>query len=262
MLRSIGIYVNLDKLKGDLMKKNDDEIKFDLKRMYDKDPEGYGTDYETPTGNYFMWRKINTMLQLGHFKKGDKLLEVGCATGPYTVELAKLGFEMTGLDLSDNNINYAIKKSGRYPSYEIKFVVGDAENLLNFSDNTFDGVVSFSALRYVPNVQKAIDETFRVVKHGKTVVVDFPNKLSPWFNYIKPKIFGRKHIHDHSYTSSEIESFFKKAGFCDIKVKRILYTPKLTPPLILGLMKCLDFVGERTPIVNEFASIVMCRGVK
>ena len=144
----------------------------------------------------------------------------------------------------------------------VKFLVGDAERLSMFSDNTFDGVISFSTLRYVPNPQKAINEIFRVIKKGKSAVVDFPNKRSPWFNYLKPLLTGETHIHDNQYSTSECKMFLKNAGFRDVKAKRILYTPKSTPSYLLGVMKVVDFIGERMPVINEFAAIIMCRGIK
>jgi len=141
-----------------------------------------------------MMRKIKTALDLGGFNKGDNLLEVGCAKGVYTFEFAKMGFDMTGQDLSVKNIEVAKERAEAMNNNNVNFIVGDAEDLSTFSDNTFDGVTLFSALRYVPNPQNAINEIFRVLKKGKSAVV--------------------------------------------------------------------DFVGERMPVINEFAAIVMCEGRK
>ena len=49
--------------------------------MYDATASIYGVEYQSPAGYYFMWRKIETVLYLGCFSKGDELLEVGCANG-------------------------------------------------------------------------------------------------------------------------------------------------------------------------------------
>lgn len=236
-------------------------VKDDLKKKYDKEAEIYDKDYSTLAGNYFMWRKIKTALFLGSFKKGSRILEVGCANGPYTFELGKLGFEMTGLDLSPECIKYANEKAKKIGINNIEFIEGDAENLAMFSDNAFDGVVSFSCLRYVPNPQKAVNEIFRVVKKHNAVVLDFPNKRSPWFNYLKPWLMGGGHIHDHHYSTREANSFLQKAGFREIRVKRILFTPKSINPGLLRVMKGIDIIGE-APILNQFAAIIMCTGKK
>ena len=236
-------------------------IKSDLEKMYDATATIYGLEYQSPAGYYFMYRKIKTVLELGGFSKGDELLEVGCANGPYTFELVRQGFKMTGLDLSKKNIEEANKKAKINNTKDIKFIAGDAENL-SIQDNAFEGIISLSTLRYVPNPQKAINEMYRVVQKGKNIVVDFPNKRSPWFNYLKPWLMGKKHIHDHQYTTNEIKQMLQNAGFREIEAKRILYTPKSTPSAVLGFMKGIDFIGERLPLINEFAAIIVCKGRK
>jgi len=239
-----------------------DKVKSDLVELYDKSAESYDLEYQTSAGRYFMMGKIKTALDLGGFNKGDNILEVGCANGVYTFEFARMGFDMTGLDLSPKNIEVAKERAKKMNINNVKFLVGDAERLSMFSDNTFDGAISFSTLRYVPNPQKAINEIYRVIKKGKSAVVDFPNKRSPWFNYLKPLLTGETHIHDNQYSTSECKMFLKNAVFRDVKAKRILYTPKSTPSYLLGVMKVVDFIGERMPVINEFAAIIMCRGIK
>lgn len=240
----------------------DNRIKADLQELYDKSAEVYDLEYQTPAGRYFMMRKVKTALDLGGFNTGDNILEVGCANGVYTFEFARMGFNMTGLDLSLKNIEVAKERAEAMNNNTVNFIVGDAERLSMFSDNTFDGVISFSALRYVPNPQKAINEIFRALKKGKSAVVDFPNRRSPWFGYLKPLLTGETHIHDNRYSTSECKMFLKNAGFREIRAKRILYTPKSTPSYLLSVMKGVDFIGERIPGINEFAAIVMCGGIK
>jgi ubiquinone/menaquinone biosynthesis C-methylase UbiE len=209
-----------------------------------------------------MKRKIKTMLKLAGFSRGDHLLDVGCASGVYTFELAKMGFRMTGLDLSPECIHTATHQAGQMGLSNIDFVVGDAEALSQFENNTFDGAISFSALRYVPNPDKAIQAIYRVLAPGGRAVVDFPNKRSPWFKILKPLLTGETHIHDHQYTTRQVKRMLKTAGFQDVHLRRILYTPKSIPDWILPIMKVIDFIGERTPILKLYASIVMGSGNK
>lgn len=49
---------------------------------------------------------------------------------------------------------------------EIRFIKGDAEDLKEFEDNTFDLYTISFGLRNVPNTQKALNEAFRVLKKG------------------------------------------------------------------------------------------------
>ncbi|MFH0777400.1 MAG: class I SAM-dependent methyltransferase [Candidatus Eisenbacteria bacterium] len=237
------------------------EVKQDLRTLYDNRAGIYGTRFGTPAGNYYLWRKINTALALAKFEKGSHILDVGCASGHYTLEFAKLGFRITGVDLSPECIKLAGERAKKAGIDNLELMVGDAEDLSMFQNDTFDGAISFSCLRYLPSPQKAINEMFRVVKRQKPVVVDFPNRRSPWFNYLKPWFTGSRHIHDHFYLTNEVVAFLGNAGFQGISATRILYTPKSTWPALLKIMKLVDVVGE-LPLLNQFAAIIMCAARK
>jgi ubiquinone/menaquinone biosynthesis C-methylase UbiE len=236
--------------------------KSELKEMYDRLAAKYDRSYRIAAGQYFMNRKIDAMLKLAVFPQGSHLLEVGCANGVYTFELARRGFQMTGLDLSPECVRTATQKAEQLGLPYLNFTVGDAEALVQFEDNTFDGVISFSTLRYVYNPAKAIQEIYRVLRSGGIAVVDFPNKRSPWFTFLKPLLTGKTHIHDHQYTTAQIKRMLQEAGFRKVSACRILYTHKSTPGWALPVMKTIDYVGERTPGLNQFASIVMAGGHK
>ena len=238
------------------------QVKAELREMYDQEAADYDALYHTPAGQYFMNRKIDTMLKLAAFPQGSHLLEVGCASGVYTFALARLGFQMTGLDLSPECVRIGTQKAERVGLPHINFTVGDAEALSQIEDNTFDGVISFSVLRYVPDPAKAIREIYRVLRPGGMAVVDFPNKRSPWFTFLKPLLTGQTHIHDHQYTTGQIQRMLQDTGFRQVSLRRILYTPKTIPAWALPVMKAVDYVGERTPGFNQFASIIMAGGHK
>lgn len=238
------------------------QVKTELREMYDELAVGYDAAYHPPAGQYFMSRKIDTMLEMAEFPRGSHLLEVGCANGVYTFELAKLGFQMTGLDLSPECVRVATQQAERLGLSHVHFTVGDAEALSQFEDDSFDGVISFSVLRYVSDPFRAIREIYRVVRPSGMAVVDFPNKWSPWFTLLKPLLTGRTHIHDHQYATGQVKEMLEVAGFQDISLRRILYTSKLVPGWLLPMMKVIDYVGERTPGFNQLASIIIARGCK
>jgi ubiquinone/menaquinone biosynthesis C-methylase UbiE len=129
------------------MKTTDTQVKLELREMYDQVAEKYDAAYRSLAGQYFMKHKIRTMLKLAAFPQGSHLLEVGCANGVYTFELARYGFKVTGLDLSPECVHVASQKAEQLGLTQVKFTAGDAEKLSQFEDNTFDGVFSFSVLR-------------------------------------------------------------------------------------------------------------------
>ena len=67
--------------------------------------------------------------------KNLKILDVGCGTGRHTIELTKRGYNVTGIDLSETQLERARKKADSY-NLKIDFQQQDARNLT--FNNEFD----------------------------------------------------------------------------------------------------------------------------
>lgn len=211
---------------------------------------------------YFRQRKIATALNLGGFKSGGKVLEVGSNVGQNTTMLARYGLRMVGIDISDKAVEMAKKNAALQDIKNVAYFPQDVEDLNLFKEEVFDGVVSFSALRYVPDLKKALNEIYRVTKKGGTVVLDFPNRHCPWFALLKNRFGVENHIHDHFYTVRELEKLFKETGFINIETKKILFTHYTFPDKYLSIYKAADVICEHTFLIKELAAIVFCKGVK
>ncbi len=102
-----------------------------------------------------------------HIKKGDTLLDYGCGNGIHSILPAKLGVEVTGIDLSSESLKLA-KKFAERERVSIEFLQMDCEKL-TFPDNSFDYIFdggTFSSL----DLQKAIPELARALKPNGTLV--------------------------------------------------------------------------------------------
>lgn len=215
-----------------------------------------------PALAYFRRRKLETALALGGFSPGSTVLEVGCGTGDYAFLLARMGFKMRGGDLSRGSIDAARQKASILGFHDMPFVVADAESLAEIGDASVDGVVSFSALRYVPDLKRALLAIRRVLKPGGAAVLDFPNRHCPWFRLLKTRFGVERHIHDRHYSTREIVTLMREAGFADVAARRILFTTYVLPTPLLPFFRVVDWVGERTPGVNQTAGIIVARGRK
>lgn len=138
----------------------------------------------------------------------------------------------------------------------LTFVVGDAELLSRFPTDGFDGIVSFSTLRYVNNLSNALVEVYRVLKPGARAVIDFPNRWCPWF-YLKPWLGSEPHPHDHWFSEGALRKLFAQAGFRDVQVRHLLFTPTVAPDRALRVFQGMDWIGERLPLVRRLAGIIM-----
>ncbi len=73
---------------------------------------------------YKKWAsQIDEYLCENNFKNSD-ILELGCGTGNFTLQMAEKGYTMTGVDLSEKMIQVAIKKT-RKTKYKINYFLQD-----------------------------------------------------------------------------------------------------------------------------------------
>jgi len=81
---------------------------------YNEEPFTKNTKYEVD----FIEEEFN-------LEKGAYILDVGCGTGRHSIELAKRGYKITGIDISENMIKEA-KKACKNKSVNVEFIVADA----------------------------------------------------------------------------------------------------------------------------------------
>ena len=145
-------------------------------RLFDEWPEKYDQWFETPIGTLVKKYENQLLLDLLQPRRGEMILDVGCGTGVFTLNILGLGTRVIGLDISQPMLVRARQKAVKYP---FRGVAGDMR-FLPFADECFDRVVSMTALEFIADGQAAIEDLFRVAKKGGVVVVTTLNSLSPW----------------------------------------------------------------------------------
>jgi len=100
-------------------------------------------------------------------KAGDRVLDVGCGTGVVSITAARMGAQVTGLDLTPELLQRA-RENARASEVEVDFHEGDAENL-PFGDSSFDVVLSQYGHIFAPRPEIATAEMLRVLKSGGTI---------------------------------------------------------------------------------------------
>ena len=71
---------------------------------------------------------------------GSKILDLACGFGRHTIPLAKMGYDMTGLDYTEKFIQMAEEKA-KEENLQIEFLVGDMRKIP--FENHFAGVISY-----------------------------------------------------------------------------------------------------------------------
>ena len=108
----------------------------------------------------------------------SRVLSYGCGAGRTALIFARMGYEVSGFDLSDPLIEAARAAAERYGlSQRTSFSVQAAENL-EYPENAFDVVIGEDILHHV-DLPKALPELCRVLKPGGVAV--FKDSLSTPF---------------------------------------------------------------------------------
>lgn len=118
-------------------------------------------------------------------KAGEHVLDVGCGTGNFSLELARLGVKVTGIDISEPMLAKARCKTVK-ADMDIEFLKGDALKI-PFRDNTFDKVVSVAALEFASDLKAALAECHRVLKPGGRMVIGLIGGNSLWSRYYEAR---------------------------------------------------------------------------
>ena len=136
----------------------------------------YDAWFETENGRLVREYEAAVVLDLLQPEAGETVLDAGCGTGVFTRDILEKGARVVGLDVSGPMLAAAERKLS---SDSFTPIVGDML-ALPFHDDRFERVVSVTALEFIADAQKAVDELFRVTKPGGRVVVATLNSLSPW----------------------------------------------------------------------------------
>jgi ubiquinone/menaquinone biosynthesis C-methylase UbiE len=98
-----------------------------------------------------------------------KVVEVAPGPGYLSIELAKRGFNVTGLELSADFVEIE-KKNAADAGVTVSFKQGNAA-AIPLSEETADFVVCMAAFKNFSEPQTAINEMYRVIKPGGSVLV-------------------------------------------------------------------------------------------
>ena len=98
------------------------------------------------------------------------VLDAGCGYSWTTEWLLKIGFEPIGVDITRTYLDIATNRLGGWAPH---LVLADTENLPIRSD-VLDAILCFEAFHHIPDRKKAMQQFFRILKPGKTVILAEP----------------------------------------------------------------------------------------
>ncbi len=187
-------------------------------------------------GQDIRWRK--QVIKLAQINNSASLLDLGTGTGDLARE-AVLQFPQAKVTAADFTLE--MMRVGR-KNGALNFSTADALKL-PFDDSSFDAVISGFLMRNVINLDKALEEQYRVLKNGGRIVI--LDTTRPKKNILSPFIWIHLHIiiptlgglltgvsEAYRYLPETTEGFvtaedmaerMSKAGFKDVKFQRLMF---------------------------------------
>jgi 2-polyprenyl-6-hydroxyphenyl methylase/3-demethylubiquinone-9 3-methyltransferase len=120
----------------------------------------------------YLKKKLFNDLKMSPQRKAA--LEVGCGGGILCEDIARMGFDVTGIDPSEHSLQIATSHA-KASRLRINYEQGTGE-ALPYRDNSFDIVFCCDVLEHVRNLPKVISEISRVLKPGGVFCYDTLNR--------------------------------------------------------------------------------------
>ena len=103
--------------------------------------------------------------------KGLNVLDLGCGDGTTAVPAAKFGADVLGIDIAKNLVEAGNRRAAEFGLTNLKFQEGDASNLEQVPDKSFDLVVSIFGAMFAPKPFEVAKEMVRITRPAGRIVM-------------------------------------------------------------------------------------------
>lgn len=124
-----------------------------------------------PTSMYW-WSTRYYATLVGRYKRGGRLLEVGCGLG-HLLGMFDENFETYGSDISEYAIHTTHDNAPR-----ARVIVADIEGLSTFPDGYFDVLIAKHVVEHLSDPPRAFQQFARLLKRDGILVIGTPNTES------------------------------------------------------------------------------------
>jgi SAM-dependent methyltransferase len=133
----------------------------------------------TPRDTPYLRRHVDELVRFGGIRPQDRVLEIGCGMGRYTLLLAGRGFRVEGMDLTPSLLDRLREfDSGRH---RIPLYCGDVADPHPELEGQFDVVAGLFMLHHLHDLERSFAGVRRLLKPGGRAVFLEPNAYNILF---------------------------------------------------------------------------------
>lgn len=167
----------------------------------------FQTQNRDPFFNYLTEKIMEEM----EYRKGGRVLDIGCGAGRNVVAAAKLGFEVVGVDIDKKSLEVAKDyiKSEKLDG-KVNLIHADIMKQTPKRFGLFDYIILQEVIEHVSDYQKLIDFSYNYLKKGGKILITTPNDPKQW------NVLDDYAEHVRRFKLSEVKEALKK--FKKIKI--------------------------------------------
>ena len=159
------------------------------------------------------------------FPKGSKILDVGCATGVFLDMMRKLGWEVEGLEVSNELASYANEK------FNLKVHVQDITKE-NLNSGPFQVITMFDVIEHIPDPNLIVKACRELLVDDGLLLLRTPTEEALLRDIAKvlyltslkkidfPMLWFYSYEHLHSFSTDSLANLLVKHGFEVSKIYR------------------------------------------
>jgi 2-polyprenyl-3-methyl-5-hydroxy-6-metoxy-1,4-benzoquinol methylase len=165
-----------------------------------------------------MYERFNYTIRNSEPISGKSILDVGCGTGRYSLEFARLGAaKVVGLDIAERMVEACHRRAAEQEVFDcVSFVQTDLTNYI--PDQKFDVAIGIGLFDYIQDALPVIKRMRESV--SDRAIMSFPRRWT-WRAPVRKVRLGLKRCDVYFYSAKDIERLLKEAGFARHAVERV-----------------------------------------
>lgn len=158
-----------------------------MEQWYEQLFKNYGQKYDQESFTAGTQGECDFIEEEIRFDKNLRILDIGCGTGRHSIELAKRGYKITGIDLSEAQLERAQEKAVE-AGLTISFLKMDARELI--FQNEFELAImicegGFPLMETDEMNFEILKGAAKAIKNGGKLIITTLNGLFPLFHSVK-----------------------------------------------------------------------------
>jgi 2-polyprenyl-3-methyl-5-hydroxy-6-metoxy-1,4-benzoquinol methylase len=168
--------------------------------------------FRKPFDNPRVFREFAVVLELFHQRLagGASVLDLGCGPGWTSLFLARAGFEVVGLDISERMIEIARARAAD-ENTPAAFVVGDMEEF-DLDRHDFDAVLLFDALHHCPGYKNVLRRAYEYLRPGGLLLLLEPSWLHRYSPHARA-VTRQYGVTELGFSRGHLNRTLRAAGF-------------------------------------------------